>query len=343
MNQKPWMPEQDRAFLFDGWRIIDVAVRTKEIIYVLAKKIVPDDEASRIFDSSVLTRIVPIYLSPSQPSPRDVYVDLSGFEKPVLGTSTVPLGQGLVANRNFTGQVFAMGGGLEGDVEYAGFDSGQDPVRICRIRGEAWALGSFGDIRKRTGHKTWTPGPTAELQKKLTRDPDNPISLNDLAGGSEGQLFVVGDRGFFAYWQNRSWERIPFPWDGDLGCVTCTDDGAVYVASKEGLGVWYGDPTSPSFSWRTLRNPSGREILYDTRWFRDQLWLSSEYAVQVLSENSELVQPKGVNPSQVLAGRVMDSDDGILAVCDWRSLVTFDGHAWRTLFAPPSQVGTIRV
>ena len=103
---KIFIPENFWQKSLKGWHITDCSVRDSSIIYLVARKNIPHEKASLMWDHDILTRFLAIYLD----DPRTPYggQDLTGFNRPRCGVSRKPLSQGLIVARNNDGDVWTL-------------------------------------------------------------------------------------------------------------------------------------------------------------------------------------------------------------------------------------------
>jgi len=218
-----------------GWIFTDCAVRTSGIVYVVARKDIPHEQASSMWGNEIPTLFVALYLDENIQG-EIAWQEHTGYNKPVCGVSRKPLSQGLLVERHLVdGEVWAAGGGREGDEEQ--IDPGNMPMtqKIKCIDDYAYSVGRARSIYKRIDLGKWV---------KLDNGfPDEESSFNigfyDMDGFSETDMYAVGGHGDIWHYDGTIWTQEGFPSNMQLNTVTCAGDGYVYVSGMGGT-LWRG-------------------------------------------------------------------------------------------------------
>lgn len=313
------------ADVYQDQEIVDVAVRNRDTLQTLSRRATPSEKASRLLDGQIATRVATIFLDDA--SEDNVgFRELSGITHPRLGVSRSSFHAGvLVASMDRDGDVFAVGGGLEGPFEK--IDPGRWPAakRLRCIGNQTFAVALARRLYKRVGLGKWEqlPGiPMSSRESEL-----KGAGFNDLDAFSDSDMYAVGGHGDVWHFDGSQWRQLPFPTNEQLATVTCGGDGNVYITGEGGT-LWAGQQST----WRKLEQRGSSILWNDARWFNGQLWLASDYQLGVWNGHEIVVPEHEGQP--VLASGHMDAYDGLLAVADLWSVSTFDGNAWRKIVIP---------
>lgn len=315
VNKEIWLEH------IKGWSIVDCAVRSKDVISLCMRRETDADEAGRIFDHDIDSRLLNLFINRTE----NVFGHrtYNGLNKPRVGVCLKPVAQAMMVARNNDGQVVLLGGGRDFPDEF--IDPGKVPMtyRIKTIDGYAYSVGGGRSIYKRTDIAKWI-----KLDKGLPKvDADTAQGFNDMDAFSESDMYAVGGHGDVWHFDGGQWKQMGFPSNVQLATVTCAGDGNVYI-SGEGGSLWVGRKST----WKRIHQGASRVLWNDVLWFDGKLWLASDYQLRVWNgKELETVTHEG---EDVPIYGHMDARDGLLAVASPWSVMTFDGKAWRTIVAP---------
>lgn len=332
---EPFVRKDEWIEHFKGWHIVDVVVRNRNRVTVLTRQTLPAEEVSEIFDHDIQSRARQLQLDRTDNEQRTYRAGgVEGFNRPVLGTSTLPITQELIVAKNHKGSVLASGSG-QGGMEYISPEA-KVPLtqRIVTIGGWAYSVGGARKIYKRTAIGEWKefdttglPDASAQYTAKGKYISRAHMGFRDMDGPSEELLYAVGGHGEVFMYRDRRWRHCDFPSNEQLGTVTVAPDGTVYITG-EGGNLWRGLEDT----WQLVER-GGASVLYnDSRWFDGQLWLASDYYVRVL-QGDRLQRPSSNGQELNFFGH-MDARDGLLAIASPSTVHAFDGSNWRCLVAP---------
>jgi hypothetical protein len=303
------------------WTITDCAIRDKNIIYLLARKNIPHEEASLSWDHDIPTRLVAIYLDEKNPEKNHGVSEVTGFNKPRCGVSRVPAAQGLIAARNADGQIYAVGGGKPSSMEFVSKGNHPGIQRIKCIQGISYAVCQGRNIFKRIDFNKWV-SLTKDIKKsKQVNDSDG---FYDVDGPQETCLYAVGGQGDVWFFDGKVWTQCSFPSNEQLSTVTVVDADTVYIGG-EGGNIWMGSGNK----WTKVHEGNSSVLYRDTVWFDKKLWASSDFGLFVL-DNGILQRPTQAG-SVIVASGHMDAYDGILLCAGQSEVVMFDGKKWITV------------
>jgi hypothetical protein len=306
---------------FEDWEINDVAIRDRNIVCLCLRKRVPHEQASRMWDHDIETTLINLFINrPEKPFGARSF---TGFNKPRVGTCTLPLSQALLVARNNDGQVSILGGGRDFPDEF--IDPGKVPMtyRVKTLGGYAYSVGGGRAIYKRVDIGKWV-----KIDQGMPKvDASTAQGFNDLDAFSESDMYAVGGHGDVWHFDGKAWKQMGFPSNRQLATVSCAGDGKVYI-SGEGGSLWAGRLST----WEPLYEGASSVLWNDVLWFDGRLWLASDYQLRTWDGRAlaEVAHQGDVVP---IYGH-MDARDGLLAVASPWSVMTFDGRAWRTIVAP---------
>jgi hypothetical protein len=321
LSQSIYLSKEVWAAEIKGWSITGCTVRSRSFLYLCLRQDVPDEQASKMWDHDILTKLFVLNLE--KPGTTFGSRTLEGYNKPRIGVAMKPLAQGLLVARNNDGQVSVLGGGGKFPDEF--IDPGKVPMtyRVKTIDGFAYSVGGGRAIYKRTDIGKWTKIGEGFPQKEASSSQ----GFNDMDAFSASDMYAVGGHGDVWHFDGKAWKQMGFPSNVQLGTVTCAGDGKVYI-SGEGGSLWVGREST----WKSIYKGSSSILWNDAAWFGGQLWLSSDYQFRVWN-GSELL-PVTHNGELVSASGHMDVRDGLLAIASPTHVWTFDGQQWRTIVAP---------
>jgi hypothetical protein len=109
LSQSIYLSKEVWAAEIKGWSITGCTVRSRSFLYLCLRQDVPDEQASKMWDHDILTKLFVLNLE--KPGTTFGSRTLEGYNKPRIGVAMKPLAQGLLVARNNDGQVSVLGGG----------------------------------------------------------------------------------------------------------------------------------------------------------------------------------------------------------------------------------------
>lgn len=317
INKKGWLK------WFKGWLIIDCAIRDKNIVYLCLRKDLSPEAASSVFDHNIPSELVSIFLDEERLDFRYGGVGVTGFNKPTLGVSRIPKGQGLLTARNSDGQTYVVGSGSSWPNEYIDKDSWPIIQRIKCINNYAYAVGLGRKVYKRSDIGVWV-----KHEKGFPKvDSSIEQGFKDIDAFSETDMYAVGGHGDIWHFDGTQWRAIVFPTNVQLNTVVCAPDGQVYIGAERG-DLWSGRNTS----WKRVYEGNSSLLWNDIVWFSNKLWLSSDYEFCVWDGKSLLPVEHDGQPIPITGH--LDAYDGLLIIANQTEVWSFNGSAWQTIAAP---------
>jgi len=321
-----------------GWTITDCAVRTSDVVYLVARQDIPYEQVSGMWDNEIPTRFIVIYLD-DNPKGELGWQECGGFNKPLCGVARKPLSQGLLAERHgMDGDVLVVGGGSEGNMEQIAPNNGPMTTKLKCIDGYAYSVGTDRAIYKRANLGCWVklddglPKIDNHLSDNAYLDLSLSQGFEDIDGFSESDMYAVGGKGDIWHYDSTAWMQEGFPSNMQLNTVTCAGDGYVYVSGQGGT-LWRGRNST----WEHLYDGSYTIPWNDVLWFEDKLWLASDYMLRIWN-GKELVPVTDDQGQELPFSGHMDAYDGLLVIADSDSVMAYQNGKWRALVAPYEDV-----
>ncbi|WP_273802606.1 hypothetical protein [Proteus vulgaris] len=309
---------------FKTWLITGCAIRDKNIIYLCLRKDIPYDEASKLWDNEIPSKLISIYLDTPETSIGSTY--LKGFDSPIVGVSLKPKAQGLLASRGHDGDVLCVGSGANYPLEKVTPNIFSGITNIKCIDEYSYHVGLGRKIHKRINIDQWHL-----LDNGL---PDGKINTNmgfsDLDGFSEFDMYAVGGEGDVWHYINDKWISCGFPSNEQLSAVLCAPDGYVYIAG-EGGNLWRGR----EFLWEKVHSDNSTVLIHQLRWFDNKLWACDTYHLQCW-DGEKMIRPEHNGKNVVYSGHI-DVRDDILIVADLHNVNLYDGFTWQNIVSSYSE------
>lgn len=317
----------------DGWYITDVALRSREIMYVIARQDLPAEKVARMHNHDIPSRAISLFLDEENDEERYFVEDLTGYNHTFCGIGRVPIAQALVVSRNYQSEILAIGSGLENSVEKVA-TAGR--AYLAKIRcldaagGYAYAVGTFRNVFRRVTPGRWerlpaVPGPLSEASNAVFVH-----GFKDIDAFSPTEMYAAGGHGEVFRFDGTTWHDCGFPTNRKLNTVTCAGDGKVYI-SGEGGRLWAGRGNR----WELVHDDDITIPYNDVLWFAGELWLASDYQLHIW-DGQHMRTPTFPAASWPLSGH-MDAVDGLLVIAGLYSVYAYDGHAWRVLVERPDR------
>jgi hypothetical protein len=216
--------------VFDGFEIVDVAIRDKKIVQFVARKKLSNDVVSLMLDGEIPSRLITLILD--RPAGDNCgYQELTGMRYPVVGVSRAPFPRpsGLISSRNRDGDVWPLGGG-SGPMEQIAPGKAPATKRLKCINGYTYSVGIGRAVYKRVNVGEWTLLNKGLPNVEVTTDQ----GFSDIDAFSETDMYAVGGSGDVWHYDGDKWMQLGFPSNVELATVTCAGDGNVYISGEGG-------------------------------------------------------------------------------------------------------------
>lgn len=307
---------------FKGYVITGIAVRTNDIVYLLARADWSQDKVSRLDDHEIPTRVISLYEEDEQLEIGGV--ELGPFERPVLGVSLKPIGQALVVSNAMHAPVLPIGGGrADWDLEF--MEKGNFPFcsKMKCIDGYTWAVGHNRQVYRRADIGKWEV-----LNKKGDGEGQFfDLGFDDLDGFSEQDVYAAGGKGDVWHYNGSQWTKCKFPSEEQLNVVCCAKDGYVYIAGRK--GIWKGKADN----WEKVCEIDTSNPIKTARWFKDKLWMTTDYGMYIWDGKN--IQTEVIyNGYRLPIQGKLDCTEDILFVANTYAVWSFDGEIWTEVLRP---------
>jgi hypothetical protein len=324
ISPEGYLPKSEWEESVKGWVIVDCVFPENDKISILLREDIPHEIASRGWDSDINSRVMTIFFDDG--NEKSGHRDFTGFEYPKLGFSQNPTSQRLLLNRNTEGQIYASGSGSEGSEAVKPGATSKESFygnRLVCIDGWTYALGMVREVHKRIEIGKWEPMMNGFDQPRYEGCASD-WGFNDMDGPNENNLYAVGGKGDVWRYDGNKWHWCDFPSNEVLATVTVAPDGQVYI-SGDGGSLWVGKENT----WKQLAKAHSTINYNDSVWFNDQLWLCSDYRLEVW-DGKKLDRPVHGDSTIVYSGH-MDAHENLLVVAGVSEVHAFDGKEWHTI------------
>ncbi|MEZ4302596.1 MAG: hypothetical protein R3B70_47140 [Polyangiaceae bacterium] len=326
MSQGVFLHEPAWRQSFEGWVIVDCAVRSRDIVYLVLRQDLPHEEASAMWDFEIPTRFAGLYLAEEDLNERWSHQGLADFRRPHAGACQLPRAQGLALS--VTGDVYAAGSGAKG-IERVAPDV-TNLLKLRRIGGSVYAVGLGREVFRRDDIGAWEKL-DAGLPPISADDLSRSQGFEDMDGFAPDDIYAAGGDGDLWHFDGQAWSPRHLPSNWPLYTVCCAGDGQVYLTGEGGtIFAGRGD------QWRKIWDAELSIPYNDSLWFDGKLWLASDYRVDWLVQRDDgpAVEVARNDGRRLLMRGHMDVGDGVLVIASQDEVWMFDGKDWRTLVAP---------
>lgn len=307
---------------FKEYVITDIAVRTNEIVHILARADWSQEKAAQVHDHEIPSRLLTVFTRDGEL--KLAAVQLQPFERPVLGVSLIPVAQAVVLSNSIDGPVLPVGGGRN-DWDLELLEKGNFPLcrKIKCIEGYAWAVGGNRQIYRRADIGKW------EIICKIEITDGNILDFgfDDLDGFSEQDVYAAGGIGDVWHYNGSEWTQCQFPFKEQLNIVCCAKDGFVYIAGRK--GIWKGKEND----WQKVCDVDTSNPIKTACWFKDKLWMTTDYDVYIWDGEKLETEVIYNNERLPLRGK-LDCTDDIFFVANTYAVWSFDGKVWTEVVRP---------
>jgi hypothetical protein len=329
------MSTKDYGKLLEGFNVIDCQVRSKDVVYLLAREDYTKWPKSK-WDSEnepppdephIEKRVIPIFLEKTANN-RYSKTALKGFGPSLLGATLKPKQQCVLMS--LSGQVYSIGSGdsdIEDDLKSYREEKGPKRGGISKMRTiDGWLYACQGNrgVIKRLGKNQWK-----HWHDEIPSLPKANSSFDDIDGFSESDIYCVGLKGDVWHYDGKAWSQIEFPTNIDLETVCCAGDGSVYI-SGEGGTTFKGRGQK----WKRIHKGEMSLPFKDMVWYEDRVWATSDYGVwHIHNDQQERADlPDGIS---AYAGNLSVAD-GVLMLAGYGGAGFLREGQWTKIFSAGS-------
>ena len=324
----PFIHEEAWRKTFEGYVIVDCAARSRDIVYLVIRQSLSEEESGELLDSDIPTRFVAIFLDQEDPPERWAHQGLADFRRPICGACRKPIGQGMAISIN--GDVFASGSKKTGMEEIVVDGQPTSIERVRCIADHAYTVGLLREVYRRAEVGKWealSAGLPPVEADGVPVERLNDFGFRDIDGFATDDLYAVGGKGEVWRYDGHRWRPGRFPDQVPLFAVCCGADQQVYV-SAEGQTLYRGSGDR----WERVHQGQGTDPYHDLRWFQGRLWMSSRQRFDQLVDGQ--VRPVPPSDRQKAFHGHLDTAEGLLVIATQDSVDAFDGRAWRPIVRP---------
>ena len=318
---------------FDGYEIIDCAVRSPVAFHFVVRHINEGIKAGPMSEWTVGKRGVSFFLDEPE-GQRVGGVNLNNFKITYVGACKTSGQSDQVVFVDSAGEVCSRGGGHNG-MESPIPIGREGPMRgiVLRARmidGNLFLAGSLRSACRRRGVNDWEslcydlPVPT----KREHEDVMNAENLwfSDIDAFNVEDLYVVGGKGIVWHLQGKSWTQIAFPSNMHLESVCCAEDGFVYIGAQSGT-VFKGRGDK----WKMIYRGNLALPFKDIVWHAGRLWCTNDYGLWVM-DGENIVRVEDINSDIAICAGNLSVADGMLLMAGRNGAAYHDGDVWRLIF-----------
>jgi hypothetical protein len=311
--------KEDFVTYFQGYYIVDCAVRSKSVFSFIAFENIDDgDKAKKRMINYFADRTSEDNIGCSQ---------YSGFTRPKLAISRTPKEQAVMISSD--GGVAVLGGG-DDDMEQSipmGDDLSQssDVAALATIDGHVYAAGGWRGVGYRQDANQWV-----SLRKSLplpNEKTQRDAGFNGIDGYSANDIYCAGGHGDVWRFNGDRWFQCAFPSNMTLYNVCCAGDGYVYIGMQSGSVI-----RGRENSWVIIHKGKFTLPFKDMVWFDGRVWCTSDYGIWTI-EDGKLVEPDLPAEVRSCSGN-LSVGDGVMLLAGMYGATVYDGKVWTPLINP---------
>jgi hypothetical protein len=162
-----------------------------------------------------------------------------------------------------------------------------------------------------------------ELLAALAKSAKETIGLTDINGLDKASIYVVGNDGYMAFFDGKTWAKLPKATAAHLNCVLPVTADSVWIAGSK--GTLLNGNFQTGFS-AVVRKSLSTDF-YSLAWFNGRLFIGAGDGIYELDDDG----PQRLMVSDKFSlGNVgtVEVKDGVLWVLATRKLARYDGAKW---------------
>jgi hypothetical protein len=164
---------------------------------------------------------------------------------------------------------------------------------------------------------------------------DATMSLSDINGINEADIYTVGDEGRIYHHDGNSWTQIASPVDEDLARIKCISEKEVWICGYNGallLGNWRD-------GFKDVSSVDDNDYFLSVEKYHGMVYLATESGLFTFDGNKIRPLKSGLKP-ELKDGHILEVKDGVLWSFGFKDLAWFDGKQWTRVHHPDN--GPIR-
>ena len=320
------MRQADFNQFFRGFHFIGCAVRSREIVYLLCRRLYDAEEGCQPDEVDVEKRVVNIVLN-RKDAGRYGSTTLENFGVCNVAIQSRPKPHSVTVD--YQGRLWAQGSGILG-YEELDFDLDKGPQRggvgkVKTIGENVYGVGARRSVCKRVNVGEWVPVWDG-LPVPTVRDASefNHYGFRDIDGFNESDIYAVGGEGDVWHFNGTSWRQLAFPSKLELTNVCCGGDGHVYISDR-----WGETYQGRAGAWQKVSDSCSSSRFQDVVWYQGELWASSQRGVWCLKETG--FETPDLPDFALSSTGAMSAAHGMLLLAGWYQASLFDGREWTSL------------
>ncbi|NHZ40892.1 hypothetical protein [Massilia aquatica] len=311
---------------FDGYIVVDCAVRSKEIIYFSLCEDISQMDDEEDLDEIWPNRRIVYYVGTAPKELQWGNVNFDSSDDYHLCIARLPQ-EKLIAIED-EGQVYSLGSGSQGMEKRLGdwIEGGilRGAVIRCRtIDGYPYLAGGGRTVAMRKDRNNFVP-----LMQGLPYDDDEDFEVagfEDIDGFSSNDIYCVGGEGDVWHFDGTAWSQVQFPSNIDLNSVCCAGDGEVYISGYQGTTF-----KGRGNKWKQIYKGEMTIPFKDLVWHGDRVWCTNDYGLwQILDGKLSVAQ---VDSEITVGSGHLSSYAGILLLAGHSGAAYNENGIWHKIF-----------
>lgn len=310
------MPKKkEQKNLFEGFSFITGAVRFKDLGYIVVSN---DSLAKKEVAHSQL-----IVWSKGEWSD----LGTKNWLTHAIAIAKKPLQQMIVVSE--FGQVVATGSKDVHEEEVRDGEistEGRGPLRrAANIGNSVYVCGMNRQVYKRVDANKWVC-----IDKSMRpADKEGVVGFEAIAGLSEDDIYAVGWEGEIWHYDGAKWQKEKSPTKLILTGVAVADGGIVYACGQMGTII-----KKENGEWKIVaKKENPQDDLWDIKWFRGKLYISSMSWLVVYNEQKDSLEPVDFGTLNPQTFYHLSVADGIFWSIGAKDILSFDGKKWSRVFS----------
>ena len=310
--------EKERA-LFQGYSIIECALRNFSDIYILLQK-----DGQDLDEENTLSRLIVYSIENKNWQLVEEFEELN-FES--MTFCSKPEERLLIMDED--GEMISYGQNSyikEADIP-GGEDSYMNKIAIMNGQGRAYAVGSERHIWRRIDESQWQSIHESTHTPDMEDKDGGDMGFSAISGFSEKDIYVSGNESDTWHYDGKQWHPVELPTNQTIHSVLCAGNDQVYLCGNLGcLMKGRGD------HWKTIESDALSNARLDClTWFDGNVYVSTPKSLLRIN-NEDVVEPvMDVLPISSFTVGVVKANQFMLVACGVGTVRMYDGKTWHLL------------
>lgn len=164
---------------------------------------------------------------------------------------------------------------------------------------------------------------------------DSIMSLSDINGLNESDIYTVGDKGKIYHHDGNGWSQISSPVDESLVRIKCVSEKEIWICGSNGallLGNWQD-------GFKDVSSVEDNEYFLSVEKYHGLVYVAAESGLFTFDGKQIRPLKTGLKP-ELKDGHILEVKDGVLWSFGFKDLAWFDGKKWTRVPHPDN--GAIR-